>query len=54
MEGEEPKLGKVVPEDLEFRPRHQHQHQGGRRAGPAASSVDGLVWKLGVAVGLGV
>lgn len=54
MEREEPKLGKVVPEDLEFRPRHQHQHQGGRRPGPAASSVDGLVWKLGVAVGLGV
>ena len=52
MEREEPKFGKVVPEDLEFRPRHHHGRAS--RAAPAASSVDGLAWKLGVAVGLGV
>lgn len=52
MEREEPKMGKVAPEDLVFRQRHHHG-RAVRGASPA-STVDGLVWKLGIAVGAGV
>lgn len=52
MEREEPKMGEVEPEDLVFRPRHHNARP--QRAVPPASSADGLVWKLGLAVGLGV
>lgn len=52
MERVEPKLGKVDPAELEFRPR---SYRGpGRPPVQAQSAVDRLAWKLGVAVGAGV
>lgn len=50
MERQEPKLGKIDPAGLDFRPR---SYRGPSRPAPAPS-VDGAVWKLGIAVGAGV
>ena len=52
MEREEPRLGKVDPADLEFRPR---SYRGpSRPQAQSPSAADRLAWKLGVAVGFGV
>lgn len=52
MERQEPKLGKVDPADLEFRPR---TYRGPSQ--PTSSintAADRLAWKIGLAVGIGV